>query len=668
MKRLLILIATIFLLSLSFASAYDLEITSLSTSGNAVADSDITFNIIVRNNVDFYNASSYPTSINLVFGDGTNQLINLPNNLNTNAVEQITYTKQYATKGTYQISATLSAVTHNDTNMANNVKSSNVTIVNSAPVITTIPNQQVILGNSFTYDKVVATDADNDNLLYYVSSPLLGSNIAISSNGIISYPNAEIFGNHQISVTVGDGTTNSTTTFYLNVRADIPGFEFQNSEIQAGDSNSKRGDQVQGQFTITNTGTQTITGFTISNNLPTDYNAITSFDSASPLAPGQTRSGIIFVEIPADQDSQRDVIGELTLVGQATTMNITKKADISLQAESLLEIKNIEIKTTNDEDTSVNDGDTISFLKEGDEVDVIVTVENLYRDDPDVDYEIEKVYVEVESSRSDWFDDEKSDSYNINAEDEKDISFKIKLNDDMDQDDSTIKFKVYGRDKEERVYHYDEWEVTFEIERENHEVTIKSAEIVSSYRYGGDENVQVISCRQKDAVIDVEIKNTGIYNEDEIMIRVNSPSSDLAFSRTTQNIDLNDGKSDSFTFTFNVPTNLKVDNLYTYTVSTYYNGDEDSDEETFLVKYVCDLDETEEDTVVTPPKEEIKDQDNSNILDLNNEDLSDMLHSEPAGKLSAFRGTNTYMVVLTVLVVVLLIGVVYIGSAALSKK
>ena len=468
---------------------------------------------------------------------------------------------------------------------------------------------------------------------------------------------------------------NSTKTFVLNVRADVPGFEFVQSEIKVGDQDSERGTQAQAQFQIKNTGTQTIQGFTISNDISSKYNPIVSFDTATPLAANEVRTGIVFIDIPDNQDSERDTIGKITVSGEATSINLTKKIDVSLEAESMLSIDNIEINAKEDDDSNVDNDDTIDFLKEGEEIDVVVSVENLYNEDDDYDYEIKSVYVEVESNQ-DWFSKVKSDKVNINPEDTKDISFPIKLDDEIDDDTSKVYFRVYGEDKENDFTHYDEWELTFEIDRATHEITIKSAEITTSSRYGGDEEIQAISCDQNDAAIRIELKNTGLRDEDEVMVRVTSPSSDLDFSRSFREMTIDEGDYKTVTATFAIPEDLRVGDLYTYTVNTYYNNDEDSDEQAYLVKYVCDSDNSNQndndnsgsDNNTADDNQDTNNNNNDNVVDINDEDLSGMVHSEPTGKFSAFRGTNGYIIVLTVLVVLLLIAVVYIGSLAMKKK
>ncbi|MFA5772396.1 MAG: Ig-like domain-containing protein [Thermoplasmata archaeon] len=82
-------------------------------------------------------------------------------------------------------------------------------VLNSSPVILSIPAQNVTIGNNFTY-QIVATDADNDALAYNAS---IGT---INATGFFSYtPNTT--GTYNITITVNDSKTETNIAFVLNV-------------------------------------------------------------------------------------------------------------------------------------------------------------------------------------------------------------------------------------------------------------------------------------------------------------------------------------------------------------------------------------------------------------------------------------------------------------------
>jgi len=91
-------------------------------------------------------------------------------------------------------------------------------VVNTAPGITAIANQETTLGELFTYT-VVATDADGDTLTYTLTTcPLL---MEISAAGVITWTPefATQLGPHEVVVEVSDGELVATEDFILTVEA-----------------------------------------------------------------------------------------------------------------------------------------------------------------------------------------------------------------------------------------------------------------------------------------------------------------------------------------------------------------------------------------------------------------------------------------------------------------
>lgn len=681
MKRLLILIATIFVLTLSFASAYDLDVISISTTNDLVTNTDITIDIQVKNNEGFFNASETPTKLDIDFGNSNNFQFDMAEDISVNGIKKFSRTIQYTNKGEFELYANLiHASNQNDTNASNDNKKVNLTIKNTAPVITDIPNVKIIAGNDYTH-QVIASDLDNDALSYAIKSTSLGSNILISGNGEINYLSASKYGSNEVTVYVSDGVVNSTETFTIEVVRDEPSIEFVTDEIIIGGPDQERStddDDVEASayFTIKNDGTQTITSLATTLTISSKYEASYSFDEITPLAPEETREGTIFIKVPSNQDSQLDEIGTLKIIGETGTQSITIRRDISLETESMLEITNIEIEAKEDDDSSIDDGNTIDFLKEGDEIDMIITVANNYNEDDDIDFDISDVYVEVEASRDDWFSTKSSKKVKINAEDEYDIPLSFTLSDDLDRDSTTVYVRVYGDDDEYNFEHYDEWEITFEIQREEYEISIKSAEIITSSAYGSSDIYQFIDCSQESATLEVRVKNTGEKDEDKAYIKITSNDLDFHKNFNSQEIDTDD--SETYRTTFDVPSNLRNNELYIIEVETFYDNDEDSDSKSVIVQYVCNNNNPVDNTDNTPvdngndgSSTVINDIDTDTNNNLGNTltPNNNQLKSQPAtGKLDLLRGSNGYVVVLAILVLLLLIAVAFLFTVVVKKK
>ncbi|MEM6398797.1 MAG: Ig-like domain-containing protein [Cyanobacteria bacterium P01_D01_bin.116] len=89
-----------------------------------------------------------------------------------------------------------------------------VTQDNLAPEITSTPRSNVRLGNTYLY-QIEANDVDGDALTYSLDSAPEGM---ILDNGVVSWvPNANQFGNQEVTVRVSDGELATIQSFNINV-------------------------------------------------------------------------------------------------------------------------------------------------------------------------------------------------------------------------------------------------------------------------------------------------------------------------------------------------------------------------------------------------------------------------------------------------------------------
>jgi hypothetical protein len=92
----------------------------------------------------------------------------------------------------------------------------NVTHINVPPEISPVPNQTAYANTIFSY-LVEATDAEDDPLVYSISSTTLSA-IDIDGSGLIQMDlNSSHVGNHTVNVTVSDGANSSSTLFNLEI-------------------------------------------------------------------------------------------------------------------------------------------------------------------------------------------------------------------------------------------------------------------------------------------------------------------------------------------------------------------------------------------------------------------------------------------------------------------
>jgi len=168
-------------------------------------DNNLTNNISLDNyfyDLDYSECGNNPgfsstgnTNITISIGSATPHSVNLYPDSNWFGIEEIYFTINdgYATADSNNITL-------------------NVTNVQDPPEIEPIPNQQAYAYVLFSY-QVVASDPDNDTLIYYDNTILFSIN---STTGLISFtPTADNTGNYSINITAGDGIENASTLMNL---------------------------------------------------------------------------------------------------------------------------------------------------------------------------------------------------------------------------------------------------------------------------------------------------------------------------------------------------------------------------------------------------------------------------------------------------------------------
>ncbi|MCA9478171.1 MAG: hypothetical protein KC535_03435 [Nanoarchaeota archaeon] len=532
-----------------------------------------------------------------------------------------------------------------------------VTVTNEAPAITAIADQNIIVGNSFSY-QVVATDAESDTLSYSLTQAPAG--MTISATGLINGWTPVAEGTYAVTVEVSDGFDTTTESFSLTAQNDVPKIDFAASEVLLGDENQDRGTTVVQTITVENTGIQQLTNVQASLEslsgavLNSEYNGAVSISKTS-LAPGETAVVTVSVDIPFDQDSQAVTIGRVKVTADGTSNTITDTANLIMEAKSYLRIKDVEITIDGDDD-NIDGGDTYDKIKEGDQVTIRVTLENRYSDNDNI--KIENAYFQIESDDSDWDIDEESDETDIKEDKEEDFTVTFTIDDNLDDDQTDVTIRAYGEDEEDNFEHYDELTFSFEIDRERDEIRIISANLdKTSY-----------SCTDSYANLDLKFKNTGTDDQDEVVIEV--IASELDWHKRLYDLELDEG--DSETESFRIPLNGESDD-YFVEITAYVNNDEETDSEVIVIPIICTSSTSSTTTgssgststttspdentvvVVTPPTTSTTDASTS------------VVYGKPVGALDDFRDSNLYVVLLVALIVFVLGGIFLLGTSLFKK-
>jgi hypothetical protein len=167
-------------------------------------------------------------------------------------------------------------------------------------------------------------------------------------------------------------------------------------------------------------------------------------------------------------------------------------------------------------------------VEPGDSFDVDIEFKNLYTFQQDID--IEDIDVDIEIKRiddGDELDDEEEISV-LRAEDTKDVDFDFIIPLEADEGKYTVSIKAVGRDLRGQS-HSANLDFQIDVEKQLHDVRILKAELLP----------RTVDCNRQSS-LDLEVKNIGRDDEDDVAVEVTSSALGLNFYE--DNIDLsNDG-------------------------------------------------------------------------------------------------------------------------------
>jgi len=417
---------------------------------------------------------------------------------------------------------------------------------------------------------------------------------------------------------------------------------FTMADIELGSTSQLREDTATSTLRITNDGTEDLS-LTLSSTISSEYDVHFSQNSLS-LSPGEYADVSVTVTVPDFQDSGRQSIGTIT----ANSGTLSKVSTLYLTTKSELRIDKVSVDVDGDSNR-VDDGEDVD-AKPGDEVTISLTLENDY----DSDTEIEDINVEIQSdSDLDWDDDK--DVSDISDGNERTVEFSFSVESDIDEDDYDVEIIVEGQD-ENGANHEDRLRFSVNVERENHEIIIRSVTL----------NPATISC-EDGFTVNVLVENTGSNDEDEVSIDVENEILDV-FQRVTD-INMDEGDTYRKTFSFNLPDNARKGD-YSIIVRAYYNTDTETDE--FI--QTLTIGECKPSTTTTPttqnpststttPTNNAAGSASSGTSTPSQQDQTTVIQPivVPSGSVGPsygqdnFFGTNTYLILLVIGIVFLLI-------------
>ncbi len=502
-------------------------------------------------------------------------------------------------------------------------------IANIVPTMTQISDFELFVGETQT-ELITINDFEGDELTFDLTNQPAGMTATLASLSIVNITWSPIVAAASRSVTFSLSDGIDTVSQNFEASAIQEGLHIAVEDVEFGSNSQERETVTSEQFTITNTGSDPITGLNIEAvGISGDYNFTIEVTPASSLLPGASTSFRARVYIPEDQNSGNEDIGTLNINYNSVSQTTET---IYLITESLLEINEVEIDVSGDDET-VSEGEEIDVDVE-DEITLTIEIENVgneYQfDDGDINVEILIDDLDIEDDMD--YDEDLEDGDDTGS----DIEFEFDIPSDEDDGIVDAVITVTGED-ENGAEHEIIFEFTLNVDRPNHLIKIQDLVFLSSSVKAG-----------RSAELEIDIENVGSNDEDEIYIKIESDA--LDYVKLIGPFDVEEGDDLTRTVSLSIPSDAETGE-YLIQVTTYTDTDDESDIESILLTVTEGTTTTTTPTIPNTPTTTIN---TSPIAPLPN----DAAYGEPIK--SGFFGSDTSVLVLLIILIVVMIGVIVV--------
>ena len=364
-------------------------------------------------------------------------------------------------------------------------------------------------------------------------------------------------------------------------------------------------------FTVTNNGTIDLTGLSVvlTTTELTGFN-VTFSPSSFSLANGSAPQSITVTgNIPEDVNTRLSPFsGTITVSGAAIT---SKKIALDVTANTQLNLDKVKAKVEG-KSQSMDPDDKIKDVLPGDKVVFTGDIENLFTDDEDIEIQDVEIEIIIESIDDEGDDnlEESEDVGDIKADDKESFSIEFTIPEDVEGGDYDVTLTIEAED-ENGAKHSVEWDLTLQVEKEKHDIQITKASVSPSK----------VSC-SRNIKVDVELKNQGTSDEDEVVLLIESADLEID-NKDTSIEEIEEGTGDDTEFdkiySFTIGDDVKA-GTYPISIKSYYDTDTESDSTSIdIIVEKCSVaadEEEEEETVVvvSPPSVVVDDVDGPEVL------------------------------------------------------
>lgn len=363
-------------------------------------------------------------------------------------------------------------------------------------------------------------------------------------------------------------TDNKTYLDNLNATVRNPVASVTFSSLDFGEVD--RAQNITKIVTITNAGDLDMNNLVFSSTANDKYKVNITPLTLPSLSKGGQVNVSVSLAIPTTEDSGQHTIGQL----KVSSDQVNASADMSINPLSRLKITSVDVDVEDNSESNVKDGDIIDEVFPEDKVTIEVTIKNEYSTKEEEDFDIDDIEVELVADNMEDGDDEYEESIDdisLDAnEKEENIIFNFDVPAEIDDGSYDVTITVTGTD-DRGAEHQDTLKFTLEVEREDHQIIIRSAELSDD----------VLSCKRTAELL-VKIQNVGTNDEDDVVVEISNNllgirMTDFVEDELISDVDDDDSEYEN-RYTIALDDDVEV-GQYHLLVDVFYDEDDYSDSE-----------------------------------------------------------------------------------------
>ena len=473
-----------------------------------------------------------------------------------------------------------------------------VTNAPAGPVMPSISDKTVNENDQVSFTVTLQQGPDNGSTVWSLTDTSVGSLSAKTDTQATFSMNASFVSSdttYDQTITASDNDSSDNASFTITVRntgngvsisaIDFGGDDQERSNTELDDDEDDYEINTSSTFTVTNN-EAVAKDIEVSWSTASKYKVV--FEDTVPsktvtdngdaiiiqdVSPGESVDVRLNARVPEDLDSFFGDLDDLdnqekvnigTLTAQAQNV-ATVTSNMFMQAENMLEIDELTITIDGDDD-EYDDGDTVEEISPGVEIEIELRARNDYSSSDELDMEDVEFAIFADDGDLEVEEDEEIDD--ISPRDEETATLSFTLDDDIDEDTYDVVITLQGED-ENGARHGEQYELEFEVEREDELIEIKRATLDRS-------EVTLCDFDSRRVNLDVEIENEGQDDSDEVALVVRNDELDIDERRL--NLDLDEGDDYENTYSFTIPENTRT-GTYFINVLTYFDFDDYDDDD-----------------------------------------------------------------------------------------